>query len=149
DACADPGAVREAVERARERLDTRRRARVERRRAEAEVTLDEAQRDLVVAFVDALPKPLGRTLVAAGLRGSRSQRAKRARVERNPWFGALAAVPERAIVDAIEELLDEGRLARKGRKYPTVWIPDKRVRPARKADDGAAPRARGGLAAAL
>lgn len=129
DACDAPGAVEEAVVTARDRLAARRRVRIERARAEAAVSLDASQRDLVVAFVDALPKPLGKTLVAAGLRGGRSQRARRARVDQNPHFGALTGVPERAIVTAIDELLEEGRLVRRGRKYPTVWIPEKRIRP--------------------
>jgi superfamily II DNA helicase RecQ len=49
----------------------------------------------------------------------------------NPLFGALKALPERAVIRTVEELLAEGTLARKGRKYPTVWIPEKRVRPKR------------------
>ena len=29
---------------------------------------------------------------------------------------------------AIEDLLQQGRLARRGQKYPTVWLPNKPVR---------------------
>lgn len=146
DVCRDREGVRQAVSRARDRLEARREERTRRIRREAAVRLDAHQRDLVVAFVDALAKPLGRTLVAAGLRGSRARRARRVGIAANPYFGALAGLPERAILEAIDALLEEGRLARRGRKYPTVWIPEKRVRPA-------APRRpkapAGGLAAAL
>ncbi|NCG21113.1 MAG: hypothetical protein GWP91_19045 [Rhodobacterales bacterium] len=38
-------------------------------------------------------------------------------------------VPDVAIYRAIDDLLEEGMLARKGVKYPTLWIPEKRVRP--------------------
>ena len=49
---------------------------------------------------------------------------------KNEAFGALRGVPEVAVLAAVDDLLDEGKLARKGKKYPTVWIPEKRVRAA-------------------
>jgi ATP-dependent DNA helicase RecQ len=49
----------------------------------------------------------------------------------NPLFGALRGVPEIALLDAVDALLAEGRLVARGKKYPTVWIPEKRVRPPR------------------
>jgi ATP-dependent DNA helicase RecQ len=45
-----------------------------------------------------------------------------------PEYGCLAHHDEASVVAAIEALLSEGRLARKGRKYPTLWLPGKPVR---------------------
>ena len=149
DVCADAGRVYQAVDGARERLDARRARRVAKRAEEDAVILDAPQLDAVVSFVEGLRKPVGKTLVAQGLRGSHSKRTKRAKLQDNPWFGALKGVPERAIVRAVDGLLDAKRLAPRGRKYPTVWIPDKRVRPAtpkKKAVSKPAPR---GLTGAL
>ena len=53
---------------------------------------------------------------------------KRRGLGANPHHGALAHVPELALVKAIEGLLEEGRLAPRGKRYPTVWLPDKPVR---------------------
>ena len=102
---------------------------IAKRRRDAAVTLDAAQRDQVVAFVDAMHRPLSKRVVAAGLRGSRAKQFRRGKFADNPHSGALRGVPAAAIVRAIEGLLDEGRLAPRGKKYPTVWIPEKRVRP--------------------
>jgi len=129
DVCVDAGRVSEAVDGARERLSAKRASRAAQRDREDAVTLDPAQLDMVVSFVEGLRKPVGKTLVAQGLRGSRSKRAKRAKLQDNEWFGVLKGLPERAIVRAVDDLLDARRLAPRGKKYPTVWIPDKRVRP--------------------
>jgi len=92
------------------------------------VRVDEAGIQSILAFVDALKKPLGKRVVAAGLRGSHSKKAKRLKLPDNPHHGSLRGTPEVAILTAIEGLLEDGRLVPKGRKYPTLWIPDKRVR---------------------
>ena len=47
----------------------------------------------------------------------------------------------------MDDLLENGRLAPKGKKYPTLWIPDKRVRP--KASKRVKPPAATGLKAKL
>jgi ATP-dependent DNA helicase RecQ len=147
DACTDPERVQREVARRRAELRDAADARASRRAADDAVELTAEQHDAIVAFVDALRRPAGRTVVAVALRGGRTKRVRRLRLQDNPAFGALGGVPERAIVRAIDHLLEEGRLAAKGRKYPTVWIPEKRVRGA------AAPRAprtpETGLAAAL
>jgi ATP-dependent DNA helicase RecQ len=103
------------------------------------VSLDETQLDVVVAFVDALKKPVGRRLVAQGLRGSRARRVLRRKLDANPHYGALRGVPEAAVFRAVDTLLEDGRLAPRGRKYPTLWIPDKRVRPKRQPRPRTAP----------
>ena len=129
DVCREPDSVASAVDGARQAMRDKARANQAKRREEDAMALSEAQRDVVVEFVAGLRKPVGKTVVAAGLRGSRAKRIKRARLEDNPHFGSLAGTPERVIIRAVEQLLAAGRLAPRGKKYPTVWIPDKRVRP--------------------
>jgi ATP-dependent DNA helicase RecQ len=94
------------------------------------VALDGRALETVVAFVDALAKPIGRRYVAQGLRGSRARVVLRKGVAKNPFFGALREHPEDALVDAIDTLLREGLLIPKGKKYPTVWVAGKPVRTA-------------------
>src|SRR5690606_23470219 len=73
-----------------------------------------------------------------GLRGSRAKDVKRKGLPSNPAFGCLAGVPEDAIQRAIDDLLAAGRLVPKGRKYPTLWVAGKAVRP-RRAPSGRRP----------
>jgi ATP-dependent DNA helicase RecQ len=130
DACTAGAAVEAAVGKARrERAETVRENAAKRARDRA-VTLDEAQRDTILRFVDGLRRPVGRKVLAQALRGGRSKRAVRLGLPNNPQFGALRGLPEIAIVGAVDDLLEEGKLARKGKKYPTVWLPEKRVRSA-------------------
>ena len=104
-------------------------SRAAKRAADASVVLDDTQRQAVVDFVDALKKPVGQKLVTQGVRGSQAKPVKRKGLVKNPLHGALKGVPEDAIFRAIDDLLEEGALVRKGRKYPTLWMPEKRVRP--------------------
>jgi ATP-dependent DNA helicase RecQ len=129
DACITPGAVARTVAGARMELVEARESRQAQAASDAAVVLSAAELDTIVAFVDGLAKPLGRGLVAKGLRGSRAADAKRKRLNLNPQFGALAHLPEAAVVGGVEALLASGRLARKGVKYPTVWVAQKAVRP--------------------
>ncbi len=128
DACTDPASVAEAVVSERERSTEKRRARVAKRAVDLEVTLSAAQEAAIVAFVGAMRRPAGKLLVARGLRGSKAKAVKRRGLAKNPEYGTLGDVPEARVVAAIETMLDDGRLAPKGRKYPTVWLPDKAVR---------------------
>lgn len=130
DVCTRPTEVAAMVADSRGQLRARANARREVQQAEARVQLDPTAIDAVLAFVDGLRKPVGKRMVALGLRGSRAKPVKRLGLEQNPRFGALAELPESAVVRAVEELLAEGRLAARGKKYPTVWMPDKRVRSA-------------------
>jgi ATP-dependent DNA helicase RecQ len=91
------------------------------------VMLSTEQDEQIVSFVSSLRKPLGKSLIALGLRGSRARAVRQKRLSDNPAYGRLTGVPEASIVLAIERLLRTGRLAPRGRKYPTVWLPDKRV----------------------
>lgn len=138
DACDDPGAVTADIAAHRERARKRSSERTSRKKAESSVRLAPEELDEILRFIDGLRRPLGRRVVAMGLRGSRAKEVKRKRVGSNPAFGALSHHPQAAIEHGIESLLEAGKLVQKGRKYPTVWIADKRVRPARA--PGATPR---------
>ena len=140
DVCGDAEAVVTMVREAREEGRDRAADRRAKKRADAAVDLDDAQRQVLLDFVDALRKPLGRRVVAGGLRGSRAKATLRKGVAKNPHYGALRGVPEDAVFRAMDDLLAEGRLVTKGRKYPTLWIADKRVRPPR--DPNAPPKRR-------
>ena len=131
DVCTDERVVRDQVEHARSSHRERDQARKAKRRADDAVVLSAEELDRIVAFVEGLRKPIGKVLVAKGLRGSHAKAVKRAKLSDNPEFGSLRDQPERAVIRAVQELLDDGRLARRGKKYPTVWIPEKRVRPKR------------------
>ncbi|MEM6959116.1 MAG: helicase-related protein, partial [Myxococcota bacterium] len=93
----------------------------------------------IVAAVGGLTRPVGKTALARALRGSRAKALNKGGLLRLPEHGALKEHEERAIVSAIETCLSEGRLAHRGNKYPTVWIPGKPVRSAKA--PGAVPRA--------
>jgi len=128
DVCANSGRVGEMVASTRAVLGARRQERERVRAEEDSTSLAPDQLDRIVEFVAGLRKPVGKRLIALGLRGSRAKNVKRARLHTHPLYGALPKIPERVLVGAVEGLLDAGRLAPRGKKYPTVWIPDKRVR---------------------
>ncbi len=84
--------------------------------------------DTVVAAVGNLRKPVGKSSLARALRGSKAKALRKYGLQNLPEHGALKEQSEASIVAAIGELLREGRLATRGQKYPTVWLPDKAVR---------------------
>ncbi len=145
DACVGQDQVQARVDTARAELAERASKRAHKKAADDAAACTPDQHDLIRAFVEGLKKPLGKRLIAQGLRGSKAKPVKRKGLQRNPQYGALNGVPEVAIVRAISEMLDDGRLVPKGKKYPTVWLPDKRVRPKVTAAERAArpPRKRG------
>jgi ATP-dependent DNA helicase RecQ len=132
DVCSDAKSVSREVDTARQRIRSNQLDRQRQRQKEDAVDLTAEQLTQVVSFVEQLRKPVGRRLVAMGLRGSKAKPCKRAKLADNSLFGALRGIPESAIVRAVDALLAQGRLAPRGKKYPTVWIPEKRVRPVRK-----------------
>lgn len=149
DVCRSPAAVAKMVAAARESGQARAEANRQRRSADRSVMLGADQDTQVVAFVGALSSPVGKRLVALGLRGSRAKAVLRKRLSENPHYGALTGVPEASIVLAIERLLRAGQLAPRGRKYPTVWLPGKSVRRAPSGPAKAARAARSPLERAL
>jgi ATP-dependent DNA helicase RecQ len=91
-------------------------------------TLDEAGRACIVEAVTNLRRPVGKTSLAKALRGSRAKALKRLGLLELPEHGALRRHDEAVLVAAIEALLAEGVLERRGQKYPTVWLPGRPVR---------------------
>jgi ATP-dependent DNA helicase RecQ len=130
DVCARPEEVAEGVEAARSASAQRAKVRKDLGESERSVVLNAEQRALVTDFVGALRRPVGKTALAAALRGSNARRIKALGLVGNPHHGALSGLPEVALLAAIDEMLASGDLAKRGKKYPTVWLPEKRVRPA-------------------
>lgn len=90
--------------------------------------LPDSSLDAIVAAVDRLKKPVGKRNLARALRGSQAKSISRGGLLTLPEYGTLASFDEASVLAAIDGLLASGRLARKGAKYPTVWIPHKPVR---------------------
>jgi ATP-dependent DNA helicase RecQ len=90
--------------------------------------LPEEVKEVVVAAVDRLSRPVGRRNLAQALRGGKAKSLSRGGLLTMPEYGTLHAFSEDSLVAGIDELLTAGRLERTGRKYPTVWIPGKPVR---------------------
>ena len=91
-------------------------------------SLPDSAKELIVAAVDRLSRPVGRRNLAQALRGGKAKTLSRGGLLTLPEYGALAAHSEDSVIAAIDNLLGEGRLQRTGRKYPTVWMPGKPVR---------------------
>ncbi len=106
--------------------------------------LSAASFELIVAAVGRLERPVGKVKLARALRGSRARGA--GELDRLPEHGQLAHHSELEIQAAIEQLLEQRRLVRRGKKYPTVWLAGRPVRrakaaPAARADRAATARA--------
>ena len=103
-------------------------------RAEMSTTpLPASDLEVIVEAVGALKKPVGKASLAKALRGSKAKALAKLGLSSLPQHGQLAEHDEGSIVAAIEGLLTQGKLARTGRKYPTVWLPGKPVRARRTA----------------
>jgi ATP-dependent DNA helicase RecQ len=131
DVCTQPEAVRAAITELAQGRRQRARVRAAETAADAAQELSEQQLGLVVAFVDALKKPIGRRLVTKALRGSRARDVQKKKLTENPHFAALDALSEVAIFRGLDALLERGLLVPKGKKYPTLWVAGKAVRPKR------------------
>ena len=124
DCCTDPTAVAAHLDATRSRS-----------RAPAAVCtpLSAIERQTVVDAVAALRRPVGKSALARALRGSRAKALRRPGLLDLPQHGTMASHTEACIVAAVEELIREGLLERRGVKYPTVWLKDRRVREPRPA----------------
>ena len=91
-------------------------------------TLSENDKQTIAEAVDSLTKPVGKTNLAKALRGSRAKTLHRGGLMNIPQHGALHHYSEDELVKAITEMLEAGILVKKGRKFPTVWLPNKPVR---------------------
>ena len=128
DACLDPHGVHDAMN---EAIET----------AKPPTTpLSSDALDTIVDAVSNLRRPAGKGNLAKALRGSRAKILKRGGLIELPEHGALPQYDEPSIAAAIDELLDAGRLERRGRKYPTVWSPGRPVRAERSRREAAKPR---------
>ncbi len=90
--------------------------------------LDDEAREQIVAAAGNLRRPVGKTNFARALRGSRAKALRRLGLLDLPEHGSLRRCDEASIVAAIDDLLEAGSLARRGKKYPTVWLPGRPVR---------------------
>lgn len=88
-------------------------------------------RQVIVDAVGALGRNIGKLNLARALRGSRSKEMTAHGLLHLPQHGQLHEASEASILAAIEELVKEKRLVRRGRKYPVLALP------------GSAPRSRG------
>ncbi|MFP6655870.1 MAG: ATP-dependent DNA helicase RecQ, partial [Myxococcota bacterium] len=108
---------------------------VQARRSRSDVAalvLSEDVKNTILAAVDRLLRPVGRRNLAQALRGGKAKTLSRGGLLTLPEYGVLSADSEDAVLATIDDLLVEGRLKRTGKKYPTVWMPDKPVRSTRK-----------------
>ena len=85
--------------------------------------LPAASRQIIVDAVGALPRRIGRVNLARALRGSRAKAMTAHGLLHLPQHGLLREASEASILAAIDELVKERRLARRGRKYPTLTLP--------------------------
>lgn len=120
DVCRDPHAVREQ------------RILVRDERPVTHPALTAEQQQLVLAAVGSLRRPIGKTNLAKMLRGSTCKAMTAHGLLHLPQHGALPDTDEDALVAGIERMITERKLARRGRKYPTVSLPG--PRPARAGD---------------
>jgi ATP-dependent DNA helicase RecQ len=128
DVCTDVDGVRAVLASANSQARAKREARDAKQRvSEPRRKLTPGEIDVIMEMVSALRKPVGKMMLAKALRGSRARAVSRLGLLKNPAHGKLDA-PEADILDTIEGLIRDNRLARKGQKYPTVWLAGRPVR---------------------
>ncbi len=101
--------------------------------------LPDGGREVILAAAGQLRRPIGKLKLAKALRGSRARGL--GELGKLPQYGALGEASEEQVVAAIDQLLEERRLVRTGRKYPTVWLAGRPVRSARAGDAAPSPAA--------
>jgi ATP-dependent DNA helicase RecQ len=87
-----------------------------------------AEQQLIIDAVTQLSRSIGKTNLARALRGSKAKAMSAHGLLHLPQHGALAHQSEASIIAAIEGLIRDRRLIRRGRKYPTVALPGAAVR---------------------
>jgi len=95
----------------------------------------------ILAAVAAASRPVGKGNLTKALRGSRAKPVELSGLHRIPQHGSLAAHSEASIDAAVEQLIRERRLVRRGRKYPTIALPSMPSRAPRAPRGERAPRA--------
>ncbi|HEY5937620.1 MAG TPA: HRDC domain-containing protein, partial [Kofleriaceae bacterium] len=102
---------------------------------EPTIPLSAEQRQLVLDAIAHHRRAVGKGNLAKALRGSRAKAVSAQGLVHLPQYGQLAALDEPSIIAAIDQLIRERKLVRRGRKYPTVALPStpsrRDTRPAR------------------
>jgi len=78
----------------------------------------------ILEIIVSLKGKLGRTTVASILAGSAAKRLKEKGLTDSPYFGALSAMSEDAILDRIDALISVGHLEVRSGLYPKVVVSD-------------------------
>ncbi|MBS1124354.1 MAG: ATP-dependent helicase RecQ [Deltaproteobacteria bacterium] len=85
--------------------------------------LTAVQQQLIVDAIGAVSRPIGKGNLAKALRGSHAKTVAANGLLHLPQHGSLAELTEASIGAAIDQLVRERRLVRRGRKYPTISLP--------------------------
>jgi len=88
-------------------------------------SLDSSELLAIEAAVDRLKRPVGRVQLAKALLGGHAKTLSRGGLKTMPEYGLLARYSEESVLAAIDELLKDGKLVRKGGRFPTLWTPGK------------------------
>ncbi len=104
------------------------------------VALSPAELQIVVEAVTSHARAVGKGNLAKALRGSRAKPVTANGLDRLPQHGRLADCSEASIVAAVDQLVRDRQLVRRGRKYPTVIAPGAISERPRKAREDRAPR---------
>ena len=128
DVCSDSAAVAASWARQRGATAEQRESRTAQREQDLEVEVDDGARAAIVAFVAAMPRPVGAVLLTLALRGSQAKAVRGRKLDAVPGHGALRHLPEAAIRRAIADMQTAGTLLRRGRRLPTVWLPGRPLR---------------------
>ena len=88
-----------------------------------------SEKEDIVAAVDELTWPVGKTGLAKALKGSRAKSLDKCGLLELSQHGWLRKYDVPSIVAAIEECIDEGSIVRRKGRFPTIWLPDKPLRP--------------------
>jgi len=78
---------------------------------------------VILAALAAHTRPVGKGTLTKALRGSRAKPVEVNGLLRLPQHGSLADQAEASIDAAIEQLIRERKLVRRGRKFPTIALP--------------------------
>ena len=132
DVCVDPAGIRGSDRHAGDAA------------VEPIAALAAADQQLILDAIGALGHGVGKLNLARALRGSHAKAVIANGLVHLPQFGKLAGASEASIAAAIDRLIAERRLVRRGRKYPTVALPGTAaVRRPRTARADRAPRTAG------
>jgi ATP-dependent DNA helicase RecQ len=78
--------------------------------------------DAIFDALGDLPKPTGRANLAKALRGSKAKMVVKLGLDRLEAYGFFQEHKEGEVLAALDQLLADGRLEMRGRKYPKLWI---------------------------